>query len=86
MLKSECLSLNHLMETLEEVNDGKMALLDGDPRDNVYQMMVVHVPCRLLAHGMGHVAAWNIGFMGETHIYNPCCDAFVGRRLLILLG
>lgn len=35
MLKNECPSLNHLLETLEEVNNGKMALLDGEPIDIV---------------------------------------------------
>ena len=35
MLKAECLGLNLLMETLEEVNNGKTALLDGEPTDSV---------------------------------------------------
>ena len=44
MLKAECPGLNLLMETLEEVNNGKTALLDGEPIDSVFQMMVVRVP------------------------------------------
>ena len=35
MLKVECSILNHLMETLEEVKNGKKALLDGEPIESV---------------------------------------------------
>ena len=66
MLKAECPGLNLLMETLEEVNNGKTALLDGEPTDSVCQMMVVRVPCRLPGHGMEDVGAWNISSTRET--------------------
>ena len=66
MLKAECLGFNQLMETLEEVNNGKMALLDSKPTNSVCQMMVVHVPCQLLGHGMEDVGAWNISSTRET--------------------
>ena len=78
ILKAECPGLNLLMETLEEVNNGKTALLDGEPIDSVCQMVVVRVPCRLPAHGMEDVGAWNISSTGET------TDIFhVAKRLLV---
>ena len=87
MLKTKCPRLNHLMETLKEVNNGKMALLDGKPMYSVCQMMVVRVPCRLPAHGMENVGAWNIGFMGETiDIFRVATHLLAGDGVILLIG
>ena len=87
ILKIECLGLNHLMETLKEVNNGKIALLDGELIDNVYQMMVVCLPCRLLGHAMEDVGAWNISSIGETtNIFNVATRLLASDGVIILIG
>ena len=86
MLNAECPGLNLLMETLEEVSNGKTALLDVEPTDNVYQMMVVRVPCSLPGHGMEDVGEWNISSTGETtDIFHVATRLLADDGVIILI-
>ena len=47
---------------------------------------VAHIPCRLPAHRMGHVGAWNIGSMGETtDIFHVAIQLLGDYGVIILL-